>query len=87
MPSQVRRRRRRLYPYACFAPLDVAAKQHLARLSSSCAVSPKRPPASYFKLFGKRVPRVDSKPKTDGSAQFTADFTAALDELTDRKLS
>ena len=29
-----------------------------------------------FKLVGKRVPRVDSKPKTDGSAQFTADFAA-----------
>ena len=29
-----------------------------------------------FKLVGKRIPRVDSKPKTDGSAQFTADFTA-----------
>ena len=29
-----------------------------------------------FKLVGKRVPRVDSKPKTDGSAQFTADFVA-----------
>jgi isoquinoline 1-oxidoreductase subunit beta len=29
-----------------------------------------------FKLVGKRVPRVDTKPKTDGSAQFTADFTA-----------
>ena len=29
-----------------------------------------------FKLVGKRVPRVDNKPKTDGSAQFTADFTA-----------
>jgi isoquinoline 1-oxidoreductase beta subunit len=29
-----------------------------------------------FKLVGKRVPRVDSKPKTDGSAQFTADFNA-----------
>jgi isoquinoline 1-oxidoreductase subunit beta len=28
-----------------------------------------------FRLVGKRVPRVDSKPKTDGSAQFTADFT------------
>jgi isoquinoline 1-oxidoreductase beta subunit len=27
-----------------------------------------------FKLIGKRVPRVDSKAKTDGSAQFTADF-------------
>jgi isoquinoline 1-oxidoreductase subunit beta len=27
-----------------------------------------------FKLVGKRVPRVDSKAKTDGSAQFTADF-------------
>jgi len=29
-----------------------------------------------FKLVGKRVPRVDNKSKTDGSAQFTADFTA-----------
>jgi isoquinoline 1-oxidoreductase beta subunit len=29
-----------------------------------------------FKLIGKRVPRVDSKAKTDGSAQFTADFAA-----------
>ena len=29
-----------------------------------------------FKLVGKRLPRVDSKPKTDGSAQFTADFAA-----------
>jgi isoquinoline 1-oxidoreductase subunit beta len=29
-----------------------------------------------FKLIGKRVPRVDSRSKTDGSAQFTADFTA-----------
>jgi isoquinoline 1-oxidoreductase beta subunit len=28
-----------------------------------------------FKLVGKRPPRVDSKAKTDGSAQFTADFT------------
>ena len=28
-----------------------------------------------FKLIGKRVPRVDSRSKTDGSAQFTADFT------------
>jgi isoquinoline 1-oxidoreductase beta subunit len=28
-----------------------------------------------FKLIGKRPPRVDSKAKTDGSAQFTADFT------------
>jgi isoquinoline 1-oxidoreductase subunit beta len=30
-----------------------------------------------FKLIGKRAPRVDSKAKTDGSAQFTADFAAA----------
>jgi isoquinoline 1-oxidoreductase subunit beta len=29
-----------------------------------------------FKLVGKRAPRVDGKAKTDGSAQFTADFTA-----------
>jgi isoquinoline 1-oxidoreductase subunit beta len=29
-----------------------------------------------FKLVGKRIPRVDSKAKTDGSAQFTADFAA-----------
>jgi isoquinoline 1-oxidoreductase beta subunit len=29
-----------------------------------------------FKLIGKRAPRVDSKAKTDGSAQFTADFAA-----------
>jgi isoquinoline 1-oxidoreductase beta subunit len=29
-----------------------------------------------FKLIGKRFPRVDSKAKTDGSAQFTADFAA-----------
>jgi isoquinoline 1-oxidoreductase subunit beta len=29
-----------------------------------------------FKLVGKGVPRVDNKSKTDGSAQFTADFTA-----------
>ncbi len=29
-----------------------------------------------FKLIGKRAPRVDGKAKTDGSAQFTADFTA-----------
>jgi isoquinoline 1-oxidoreductase beta subunit len=28
-----------------------------------------------FKLIGKRVPRVDGRPKTDGSAQFTADFS------------
>src|SRR5712692_4560373 len=28
-----------------------------------------------FKLIGKRPPRVDSKAKSDGSAQFTADFT------------
>src|SRR5687767_8227473 len=28
-----------------------------------------------FKLIGKRPPRVDSKAKTDGSAQFTMDFT------------
>jgi len=28
-----------------------------------------------FTLIGQRPPRVDSKPKTDGSAQFTADFT------------
>src|SRR5207249_1655142 len=27
-----------------------------------------------FTLVGKRPPRVDSNPKTDGSAQFTADF-------------
>ena len=29
-----------------------------------------------FKLIGKRAPRVDSRSKTDGTAQFTADFTA-----------
>ena len=28
-----------------------------------------------FKLIGRRLPRLDSKAKTDGSAQFTADFT------------
>jgi isoquinoline 1-oxidoreductase subunit beta len=29
-----------------------------------------------FKLVGKQPPRLDAKPKTDGSAQFTADFKA-----------
>jgi len=29
-----------------------------------------------FKLIGRRAPRVDRRSKTDGSAQFTADFTA-----------
>jgi isoquinoline 1-oxidoreductase beta subunit len=29
-----------------------------------------------FKLVGKQPPRLDARPKTDGSAQFTADFKA-----------
>jgi len=62
---------------------DLASKA--AGLTPPSQVTLKDP--KDFKLVGKRVPRVDSRPKTDGSAQFTADFTAALDELTDRKLS
>jgi isoquinoline 1-oxidoreductase beta subunit len=51
---------------------DLASKA--AGLTPPSQVTLKDP--KDFKLVGKRVPRVDSRPKTDGSAQFTADFTA-----------
>jgi isoquinoline 1-oxidoreductase subunit beta len=51
---------------------DLASKA--AGLTPPAQVTLKDP--KDFKLVGKRVPRVDNRPKTDGSAQFTADFTA-----------
>jgi isoquinoline 1-oxidoreductase subunit beta len=51
---------------------DLASKA--AGLTPPAQVTLKDP--KDFKLVGKRVPRVDSRPKTDGSAEFTADFTA-----------
>ena len=50
---------------------DLASKA--AGLTPPAQVTLKDP--KDFKLIGKRVPRVDNRPKTDGSAQFTADFT------------
>ncbi|HEY2944286.1 MAG TPA: xanthine dehydrogenase family protein molybdopterin-binding subunit, partial [Vicinamibacteria bacterium] len=43
-----------------------------AKLTAPAQVRLKDP--SEFKLVGKRVPRVDQTPKTDGSAKFTMDF-------------
>jgi len=51
---------------------ELAAKA--AALTPPAQVTLKDP--KDFKLIGKRAPRVDSKAKTDGSAQFTADFAA-----------
>ena len=49
---------------------DLASKA--ATLTLPAQVTLKDP--KDFTLVGKRPPRVDSNPKTDGSAQFTADF-------------